>query len=183
MLKESKSTEILAKWDSKNVIKPIREKKPFDWSHYEPDALKLAKSKSPATVKLISNGETKQMINKNNNGIAYTALKEEPKMIAYKPEPKLPAKPLPRHESTVGTLNEINKPILSQKQSFLPNQTIKVYPPLKNHFSELNVEELNKIDISDVQRPNIQISSETYLKNPILPTSHFIENFDFNMHM
>ena len=176
-MKKSKSNEILAKWNAKNVIKPPKEKKPFDWSQYEPNALKLAKSKSPATVKLISNGETKQMINKNNNGIAYTALKEEPKVTTYKPEPKLPKKPLPTHEPNVGIFNEIPKALTSQKNYFSSNQTKRVYPPLKTALSELSAEELYKMDISDVQRPslspNLEISSESYIKNLVLPKSHF----------
>ena len=105
-----KATQLLEKWsfDDIKLAKIKKEKKPFDWSQYdrkepkEPEQLAIAnkplnkvksqelievKSKSPkppTPVKIISNGETKQMNTKNS--IDFNKNKEE---IKIEPEPKV----------------------------------------------------------------------------------------------
>lgn len=188
LLKKAKSNEILSKWDINKVMKPKKEKKPFDWSQYEQKSTKEAGSKTPGTVKLFSNGESKQVINKQNNGIAYTALKEEPKMITYKPEPNIPVKPLPRQEPNesepkVEILDESTRPLSSQKKTFYPNLTNRVYSPIKTSFSALHVEEQHTMDLSDVQKPplyTLQTSPESYIKNIEFPSTYLNENSTLN---
>jgi len=99
LLKESKPSDILKKWDefSNKAVKPKKIKKPFDWSHYDPKS----NSKSPKI--------DEQQKKKNNDGIAFSGPNDEPPKAYFKPEPKLMLKPVSLTEPlSVQKVNEKN---------------------------------------------------------------------------
>lgn len=151
-----------------------------------PPSLLKAKSPvpTPVPVKIITNGETKQM---NSN---------VPKIIEPQPKPKSPPPPPkilepepiqpPKEEPAPIVVAEpaeapvrpisAARPSSSQKKTFFPNQTTRIYSPLNTSLQEVSnpeSDDTNKMDLSDVKRPPSSASkdeSSEYIKNDTYPT-------------
>ncbi len=114
----------------------------------------------PVPVRIISTGETKQM--------------NAPKLIVSEPEPAPVEVTRP-----FSAIRPTSRPSTSQKKTFVPNQTNRVYSPVNISYQETKNPEqtnqdTNKIDLSDVKRPpssaSKDASSDTdYIKNETYP--------------
>jgi outer membrane biosynthesis protein TonB len=166
----------------------------------------IESSKPPAPS---NKPDSKQQTNNNNNNNNSTKPASVQKTVAEnKNKPASEVAPKAKQENTNDSLNESNlipstdsQPSFirsSNKITFYPVQTNKIYPQLTNSFSSVNsvpsdnydkinrqnslspVEDASKLDFNDIKRPSSSVkhNPNAYIKNDVYPKFPQVQNND-----